>query len=304
MIQKTAIVGMGALGLLFGNEIAEHLGRDAVSYILDEDRYESYQNRAFTINGAAKSFRFEKSSLAEPADLVLVAVKYNSLSSALETMERCVDEHTIIISVMNGIDSESIIAERFGKERVLCCVAQGMDAVKLQDDLTYTKPGELRLGVFEPYQEPLLEEVKAYFDRAGVPYTIDADILHRLWGKFMLNVGVNQACMVYETNYRGVLRPGEANSTMLAAMREVMQLANLEGIALSEDDLESYIKLIGTLSPEGIPSMRQDGISKRPSEVEMFAGTVLRMAKKHGLPTPANAFLYQKVKEMEDTYHA
>ena len=222
--------------------------------------------------------------------------------NALETMKQCVDEHTILISVMNGIDSEAIIAERFGKERVLCCVSQGMDAVKFQDALNFTKPGELRLGVFNPSQKPLLDEVQTYFEKAGVPYTVDADILHKLWGKFMLNVGVNQTCMVYETNYAGTLAPGEANQTMLAAMREVKELANREGITLTELDVENYLKLLGTLSPEGIPSMRQDSISRRPSEVEMFAGTVLRMAKKHGLETPANAYLYKRVKEMEAAY--
>ena len=52
---------------------------------------------------------------------------------------------------------------------------------------------------------------------------MEEDILHRLWGKFMLNVGVNQTCMAYETNYGALLREGsEANETMLAAMREVI----------------------------------------------------------------------------------
>lgn len=63
-----------------------------------------------------------------------------------------------------------------------------------------------------------------------------------------------------------------------------------------------YINLIKTLSPEGVPSMRQDGIARRYSEVEMFSGTVRRLAEKHGLKVPVNDMLYKKIKEMEASY--
>ena len=118
----------------------------------------------------------------------------------------------------------------------------------------------------------------------------------------MLNVGVNQTCMAYETTYSGALTPGEAHDTMVGAMREVIALAKAEHVNLTEQDLEDYIRLLETLSPDGMPSMRQDGISHRPSEVEMFAGTVGRMAKKHGLSTPVNDRLYERIKEMEAQY--
>ena len=119
----------------------------------------------------------------------------------------------------------------------------------------------------------------------------------------MLNVGVNQTCMAYETSYGGALREGsEANETMLAAMREVIALANAEGIHLTETDLDEYIAILRTLSPEGMPSMRQDGVSRRPSEVEMFAGTVIPMAAGQGIPVPGNTFLYVKIKKIEASY--
>ena len=126
--------------------------------------------------------------------------------------------------------------------------------------------------------------------------------MHRLWSKFMLNVGVNQTCMVYSTTYSGALAQGEANRTMLAAMREVIAVAQAEGIALTEQDINQYIAILGTLSPDGIPSMGQDRINRRPSEVEMFAGTVIRLAKKHGLLVPTNEFLYRRVREIEQEY--
>ena len=68
---------------------------------------------------------------------------------------------------------------------------------------------------------------------------------------------------------------------------------------MGEKELQQYIAILETLSPDGIPSMRQDGVAGRKTEVDMFAGTVIRLAKQHGIPVPANEFLYQRVQEME-----
>lgn len=151
-------------------------------------------------------------------------------------------------------------------------------------------------------QEERLNALAAYLDQAGVPCRIEKDIEKRLWGKFMVNVGINQTCMAYETDYAGILAPGEANDTLLGAMREVISLSQKEGIYLSEEDLNYYMDLIKGLPPESAPSMRQDGIARRYSEVEMFAGTVRRMAAKHGLEVPVNDRLYGRIKEMEAAY--
>jgi len=303
MIKTTAIVGMGALGLLYADVIVKARGNEGVVFVLDEQRLEKYNNAIFTINGEEKTFPMISNEEVKPVDLLIVAVKYNGLKSAIETMRPCVDEHTIIMSVMNGIDSEEILAEAFGKEHMIYTVAQGMDAMKFDNALNYTKSGELRIGVVEENQEANLQAVCEYFDDIHMAYTAEENILKRLWGKFMLNVGVNQTCLAYSTNYAGTLAEGtEENNIFIAAMKEVIELANAYGIDLSQEDLDYYVKIIGTLSPTGVPSMRQDGIAKRYSEVEMFAGTVRRMAKEKGLLTPANDLLYTKIKEIEANY--
>ena len=136
-----------------------------------------------------------------------------------------------------------------------------------------------------------------------MPYTLEDDILKRMWGKFMLNVGVNQTCHAYETTYSGVLTEGsEENRIFTGAMDEVIQLSQAVGINLSQEDAEYYKKIIATLKPDGVPSMRQDGIAKRKTEVEMFSGIVRKLAKKHGIATPVNDLLYDKIKKIEEAY--
>ena len=303
MIQTTAIIGMGALGLLYADRIVKARGQEGTVFILDDERMEKYKGRKFTINGEEKEFAMVVASAMKPVDLVIVAVKYNGLPSAIETMKSCVGKDTIILSVMNGIDSEEMIAETYGKEHLIYTVAQGMDAMKFGDALNYTKEGELRIGVVEEYQKKNLTAVKEYFEDIQMPYTLEDDILKRMWGKFMLNVGVNQTCHAYETTYSGVLTEGsEENRIFTGAMDEVIQLSQAVGINLSQEDAEYYKKIIATLKPDGVPSMRQDGIAKRKTEVEMFAGIVRKLAKKHGIATPVNDLLYDKIKKIEEAY--
>lgn len=305
-IQSTAIIGMGALGMLYADKILAACGPEAITFVAEPDRIEKYRGMSFTVNGQPRQFPIQNSSDCKPTDLVIVAVKYNALSSAMDTMSGCIGTDTTIISVMNGITSEEILGERFGHDKVIPCIAQGMDAVKFGGDLTYSKPGELRIGIKKDLQteslQARLDSLAAFLDRCGIVYTVEDDILYRLWGKFMLNVGVNQTCMAFETNYGGSLAPGKPFDTMTGAMREVMTLANLEGIHLTEADLEYYIELIRTLSPEGMPSMRQDAISHRLTEVEMFSGAVISLAARHDLPVPVNEWLYKKIKELEAAY--
>lgn len=302
-IKNVHIVGMGALGMLYGNMILENLGPEHVTYIMDGERYERHKNDIYTINGKPVDFKITKAEDAKPCDLLIVAVKYTGLMDALDTMATSIDDDTLIISVMNGISSEEIIGERYGKHRIVHAVAQGMDAMHFGSTLQYTKSGELHIGAIEPAPKERLEQLIAFFEKACIAYYAEEDINYRMWSKFMINTGLNQTCMVYGTPYGVTLTPeSESLMTMISAMREVILLANAEGIRLTEDDLKGYIELVKTFSPDATPSMGQDRINKRYSEVELFAGTVIRLAKKHDIPVPANEFLYRRVHEIESEY--
>ena len=108
--------------------------------------------------------------------------------------------------------------------------------------------------------------------------------------------------MVEEGTYGTVQKQGPARQMMKAAMAEVVELAGREGIRVTMEDLDAYVDLIDSLNPDGMPSMRQDGLARRPSEVEFFAGTVIRRAEATGLDVPVNRELYRRIKGMESGY--
>lgn len=301
-IKTVAIVGMGALGMLYGEQLQKVLPAGAVRFVMDEERFKRHKNDKYEVNGVEQSFTLQSVAQAEPVDLVIVATKFSGLNEALEEMQGLVGPQTIIFSVLNGISSEEYIKERYGDDNLLYCVALGMDAVREGTSLTYQHKGILKLGMLAKKQRPALAAVMALLEKAGIQYVIEEDILHALWAKLLLNVGINQTCMVYETNYGGAFTNEEARQDMFAAMHEVITVAQREGIKLTEADFEGCVKVLRGLSPEGLPSMRQDAMSKRKSEVELFAGTIIRLGAKHNLPTPVNQRYYDIIKAMEAKY--
>ena len=300
-VNNVVIVGMGALGMLFGQRIREELGDERFCFLVDKERRERYASQVFKINGQPVSFRIlTPDEVKEPADLVMVATKAGGLLTAREMIKSCVGPDTTIISIINGISSEQILAEVYPREQIIDCIALGMDAVREGSELIYQIPGRLQIGSSVEGQEDRLKALDEFLTRAGIPHEVCPDITRAIWNKFMINVGINQTCMVHETDYGGATAPGSAAlADMDAAMHEAMAVAKAEGIHLTEEDYEKDLALLRSLTPEGTPSMRQDALAGRPSEVEIFAGTLLRLAAKHNLEVPVNRRYYERIKEME-----
>lgn len=302
---KVVIVGMGAMGLLYAERLNSVKPCDVV-FMMDGKRYERNRDKVFLINGAEHRFAMttpELYPLKEPADVVIAATKATALDEAMELMKCCVDEHTVIVSVLNGITSEAILGTRFDERNIVPCVAQGMDAVKFEDELNYSSDGTLFLGTGEKTDPKAYARLTGIFTEYGVHWTYAEDIMLRMWKKFMLNCGINQACMVHGATYGTAVIPDtDAYNTFVGSMREVQKLAAYEGYEISDGDIGYYIELMASLNPKGMPSMAQDRINRRHSEVELFSGTVIRLARKHGLDVPVNEWIYGKVAEIESEY--
>ncbi|MDM5335239.1 ketopantoate reductase family protein [Ureibacillus composti] len=303
-IQTVSIIGLGALGILYGQHFSKRLPKENVRIIADAERIKKYKKDSIYCNGEQCDFHYvTPDEQVTPADLLLFTVKFDGLDEALESVKHHVGENTIILSALNGIISEELIGEAYGHDKLLYCVAQGMDAVKVGNKLTYAHKGKLVFGDREPgIISDKTKRVDEFFNKVELPHEVDTDMSKRLWGKFMLNVGVNQTVAVYKSNYGTIQNEGEARNTMIAAMREVIALSEKEEIYLSEKDLNYWLDVLSTLSPEGKPSMAQDVEAKRKSELELFAGTVLKFGIKHDIPTPVNRMLYDQIHAIESKY--
>lgn len=310
-IENVAIVGFGSLGAMYAACFGAAMGPERVFVVADAARTERYRAEAATFNGEpirVTYLTYEEAAeraAVQPFDVVLYAVKYGVLPEAIEQSSPLVSLDTAVISVLNGITSEEVLAERFGWDRVLLCIAQQMDSRKVGAVVTAGCVGVMALGVRDPEdaaQRANLARVTEWLAAVEQPFIVPADIQHQLWGKLICNVGVNQACAVYDCCFNGIHVPGEAREAMIAAMGEVAAVGRACGIALTDDDVAYWLDIIDHLNPAGMPSLRQDVLARRPTEVELFSGTINRLGAAHGIPTPQNERFYAAIKELESSF--
>jgi 2-dehydropantoate 2-reductase len=300
-IKRVSIMGAGAMGAYYASKFFR-MDPDSVSLIAGAGRRTSLEERGLTVNGVHYPVRVsDAGQAAAPSDLIIVAVKGYDLPAAIRDMKAHVGPDTLILSVMNGIDSEAQLGEVFGPDKVLYCIALGIDAVRAPDgSVTNTKEGKVLFG--EAKNTVWTEKVKRVggaFDRARITYEVPVDMIRSLWWKFMINVGVNQVSAVLRAPYGVFQSVPEASWLMETVMKEVIRLAAAEGVALREEDIREWVRVMSGLSPEGKTSMLQDVEAGRKTEVEMFGGKVLELAAKHKLQVPVNETIYRIIKVME-----
>ena len=302
-INSVGIVGLGALGVIYADYFTRKIGKENTVVFADAERIEKYEREGVFFNDQRCDFHYADAKKdTTVVDLLIFAVKYRALEQAVSEAKTHVGPNTIILSVLNGIKSEEDLRSAFGSRQVLDCVAQKMAARKEGNRADCTFIGELAIGDVTGQNREQLKKVIRFFDRTSFPYIVPENMVRQLWEKLMCNVGVNQTVMVYEGTYQTVQQAGKPRETMIAAMREVTAVANAKGIALDEKDVENWLNIIDHLNPDSAPSMRQDGKAKIPSEVELFAGTIVRLGKELHVPTPVNEWLYMRVKEIESKY--
>lgn len=302
-IENVGLIGRGAVGTLFGNMIHKKLGKEHFSIIASKERCETYSSQPFYCNQEICDFHYASDvSEFKKLDLLIIVVKYPMLADAIESVKSFIKEDTIIISLLNGITSESIVEKTLNKGIVIHSIAQLMDAVKSGNEVTYSNVGEIVLGTNDVNKQEALELTAKFLESVDIPYYIADDIIHDQWSKLMLNCGINQICAVYDVPYGGCQVEGELRDKFIATMKEVAHIASYEGITLTEAEIQQWVAAVDKLSADAMPSMRQDRLAKRYSEVDLFSKTIIELSEKHQIDVPMNHFLYDKIKALEETY--
>ncbi len=153
------IVGLGALGVMYADFFTKELGKEKVRILADRERVERYKKDQITFNGEICDFQYcDAARERRPSELMLFAVKYGTLETAMEENAHLIGENTILLSVLNGIRSEEDLRRKFGREKVVHCIAQKMAAMKEN-----------------------LAVVKDLFDRTGFPYSCPEDMRRAMW---------------------------------------------------------------------------------------------------------------------------
>jgi 2-dehydropantoate 2-reductase len=300
-IRTIAIVGAGAMGAAYAAMFSD-AGDFDVCLVARGARGERLKQEGLAVNGRHYTLAvLNPDQISAPADLILVALKHHHLAAALPDIQALAGEATTILSVMNGLESEEIIGAVAGMEKMVYAVAVGIDAVREQGRVTYANRGRIVFGVTDPGGNRHVARLRQTLERAGIACEVPQNILRSLWWKFMINVGINQASAVLRAPYGVFQSSPDATALMRMLMREVIALAPRAGIDLGPKDLEAWCAVLAGLAPAGKTSMLQDIEAGRKTEVEIFAGKVVALGERYGIPTPVNAAVLHILKVLENT---
>lgn len=292
---KTALIGRGAIGILYAMQMRSH-GTEP-DLLADPARKARYEREDLLVNGEKTDFHYVVPDGTQTYDLILIMTKNGGLQAALETIAPAVNDNTILLSCLNGISSEDVVRARFPGNPVIRTIVQGMDTVCLQGACRYSHIGEILIGAEKPEDEEVIGRLVRFFASIQMPCRVCEDIIASQWNKLMLNCGVNQICAAYGCGYGGAV--GEHKDRFVRTMQEVKSVANAKGIALTDADIDAWVRLCETLDPDAMPSMAQDIQAGRPTELALFSGTVMPMANKLGIPVPELEELAHKIEQIE-----
>ena len=295
-IKSVLICGLGAVGVTYANK----LNACSDLYIVaDEDRISRYKTHPPILNGKPLKLNYVLPSDKLDIDLIIISVKSNGLEDAINYIENFVGENTIIISLLNGISSEEKIAQKYGRNHVLHSYFIGHSAMRNENSVTQDGVGKIVFG--SPYKENTdkIKELKEFFQKGNINYEIPDDIMYSLWLKFAMNIFSNQPSAIMNLTF-GQLKTQEFKEFAKKIIAEVQQIAEAEGIKGLNNFEKDCLKSLDLMVDNGKTSMLQDILAGRKTEVDIFAGEIIKKKKKHNLKTPYNQVMYDLIKLREE----
>ena len=301
-IRTVSLIGLGAIGCF----LASHLGplmEDNLRVIAGGSRRERLEQEGVMVNGVRHHFNIvspEETCGQDYPDLAIIITKFPALSQALEDMRNQIGPDTLIMAPLNGVEAEEKVAAVFGWDNLLYSLAKV--SVVMKDGCASFNPKAARIEMGEKHNETVshrVQAVKELFEGAGIRTVVPEDMERAIWYKYMCNVSENQSAAVLGIPFGAWSVSADANFIREKLMREVIAIAQKKGIDLSEKDMEKQASVLKDVPPKNKPSTLQDIEAGRKTEVEMFGGTIIRMGRELGVPTPYNEMFYHGIKVME-----
>ena len=301
-ITKAALIGLGAIGSYLASHLQTVLG-DNLRIIAGGARKERLERDGVVVNGKRLHFHVvdpQEDCGGDYPQLAIIITKFSGLPQAIKDIKNQIGPHPIIMAALNGVDKEQIVAASYGWENLLYSLARV--SVVMRDGKVTFSDASAQMEFGEKHNEtlsPRVQAVKALFESAGIKSVVPEDMERAIWLKYMCNVSENQSAAVLGIPFGAWNVSDDANWIREALVREVAAVAAKKGIRITEEDIEEQGKRLKNVPAANKPSTLQDLEAGRKTEVDMFAGTMMRLGKEYGVPTPYNELFYHAIRVLE-----
>ena len=294
---KIALLGAGAVGGYFIKGF-EDAGLDDREFtvIAEGERRDRLIEKGIKINGTVYHPQVKTPYDAGKQDLVIVAVKGNALNDAVKLLPPLIKEETAVISMLNGADSEEVIADAIGHDHVLHSII--MIASRRADGEIVYDTGYNTTVCYGadniPDAKSKLRIVADAFDGTGLNVVESEHIIYDIWMKYAKNISNNLPQAIIGAPAALYTRSEHGLFIAKKLREEVRKLAKFKGVDLPEE------VGIYPCADSSRYSTLQDIDAKRPTEIENLCGYLLKMAAKNGIEVPYIEYTYHAIKAIEE----
>ena len=176
-IKKVLICGIGAIGSILAHKISK-FDNENLKILVDKNRLNSYTKSPKIFNGEKLNLNYiTPENTNFKADLIIIATKFNALNDIVKNIENFVDKNTIIISILNGISSEEILAQKYNWENIPLAFFLGHSETIAPNNYFYDNRGTVVFGAKENFTNPnIISIIEKYFTQVKINYQIPEDI--------------------------------------------------------------------------------------------------------------------------------
>lgn len=297
-IKKVAVLGAGAVGsyVIWGlsNRKDIRLG------VIAEGARAERLKKGCIINDVTYHPEVWTPKEANGVELLVVTLKYGALPGALKDIREATGENTIVMSLMNGVDSEEKISAEIGASHVIHSLIK---VASHKEDSGYYFNPETTIGIIfgeisAPYDSERVLAIEELFKDSGIHYRSTEYIREEMWSKFRLNVCNNLPQAILGAGV-GCYQDSIHMKAISDGLRQELEtVAKVRGIDMSK--IEDASGRGCAVPADARYSTLQDLDAGRHTEIEMFSGALMRMGEELGIPVPYNEYTYHMIKALEE----
>lgn len=291
---KVCIYGSGGVGGYFGARLAAS-GAD-VTFVARGDNYKVLSDSGLIVSGISGELHLPEIQVVEhpaensPYQLVIVAVKAWQVRQAGMDVREHLEKKATVVPLQNGVDASNELAQILGEETVVIGLCGIVSFLK--------EPGHVHHAGVEPFIKvgerdgSLSKRITGLVDflngADGISASAPDDIRIAYWLKFMFIVTMSGIGALTRAPL-GITRENlELRSMMRKCATEVFEIAQVKGVPLPSDSVESIMKMIDEAPAEATASMQRDIMVGKPSELYSQNVAVARLGREAGVATPIN----------------
>lgn len=299
---KIAILGAGAMGSLFGGYLSRH--NDVWLVETDQEKVDKINQEGIRIREEGGDETFYPKAVRDTAglcvmDLVIIFVKAMFSKSALEANRHLIGADTYVMTLQNGAGHEHTILDYVDRDHVIIGTTKHNSSLLEPGYIHHGGGGESSIGLLDKGSDAI-RPIAENFTACGFETDVSDNVRESIWKKLFINVSASVMTGILQTNLDFLRDSGHAWKLVEQLIREAVAVANADGLAFAGEDVVRDVRTLVENARDGYTSIYADLRNGVHTEVDTINGSVVRAAKRLGIPVPAHEFVVLLVHALED----